>query len=354
MLRHTGTVQIESERLTLRRFIYDDIPHMIKNWIANPKVQHEYGEPVYKTVDEVRELLNKLIQSYDRDDFYRWAIILKENNENIGQIAFCRVYSDLETAEIEYCIGESYTGQGYATEALNAVIDFSFKQPKFYKLEAYHRAANPRSGRVLEKTLMKRVENVRRFEMENIKPEGEVCYGLTIDEYNKYIKVEFDSIIIKNTKECDLDFVVKCEREPNNAQYVGQWTKEQHRNALVQEDILHLIVEDKTAKKNVGYIIIAGLTNSNRNIEFRRFVISSKGKGFGRKSLKLIKKIAFEELKAHRLWLDVREKNERAQNLYKSEGFIEEGILRECILHEGAYESLIVMSILESEYNKGR
>ena len=83
-------------------------------------------------------------------------------------------------------------------------------------------------------------------------------------------------------------------------------------------------------------------------------MISSKGKGFGRESLKLIKMIAFEELKAHRLWLDVREKNERAQNLYKSEGFIEEGILRECILHEGVYESLIMMSILESEYIKGR
>lgn len=167
------------------------------------------------------------------------------------------------------------------------------------------------------------------------------------------VQIESDLMVLRNTKECDLDFVVKCEREPNNAQYVGQWTKEQHRNALVQEDILHLIVEDKTAKKNVGYIIIAGLTNSNRNIEFRRFVISSKGRGLGRESLKLIKKIAFEELKAHRLWLDVREKNERAQNLYKSEGFIEEGILRECILREGVYESLILMSILESEYNKG-
>jgi RimJ/RimL family protein N-acetyltransferase len=168
------------------------------------------------------------------------------------------------------------------------------------------------------------------------------------------VQLKSDLIVLRNTKECDLDFVIDCEREPNNSKYVGQWTKEQHRNALVQEDILHLIVEDKTTKKKSGYIIIAGLTNSNKNIEFRRFVISSKGKGFGRESLKLIKKIAFEELKAHRLWLDVREKNERAQNLYKSEGFIQEGMLRECILHEGAYESLIVMSVLESEYIKVR
>jgi len=166
----------------------------------------------------------------------------------------------------------------------------------------------------------------------------------------KHAEEKSDFVILRNTREDDLDFVVDFEQEPDNAQYVGQWTKEQHRNALFQEDILYLIVEEKTTNKPVGYVIIAGLTNFNRNIEFRRVVISDKGKGFGRETLKLVKKIAFEKLNAHRLWLDVRYRNHRAQNLYKSQGFIEEGILRECILYNGNYESLIVMSILKSEY----
>lgn len=166
----------------------------------------------------------------------------------------------------------------------------------------------------------------------------------------KQINGKSDLVILRNTCEDDLDFVVNCEREPDNAQYVGQWTKEQHRNALSQEDFLHLIVEDKTTSKPAGYVIIAGLTNLNHNIEFRRFVISSKGKGLGRESVKLVKRLAFEQLNAHRLWLDVRHKNQRAKNLYKSEGFIEEGTLRECILYKENYESLIIMSILESEY----
>ena len=72
-------------------------------------------------------------------DFYRWAIIEKKSMENIGQIAFCRVYSECNTAEIEYCIGENFWGNGYANEALAAVIDFTFKNTGFHKLEAYHR-----------------------------------------------------------------------------------------------------------------------------------------------------------------------------------------------------------------------
>jgi RimJ/RimL family protein N-acetyltransferase len=159
-----------------------------------------------------------------------------------------------------------------------------------------------------------------------------------------------DFIILKNTQENDLDFVVEWEHQPDNAQYVGQWTKEQHRVSLFEEDILHLTVEEKSTNKPVGYVILAGITNPNHNVEFRRIVISDKGNGFGRETIKLIKKTAFEQLNAHRLWLDVRYKNHKAQRLYKSEGFVEEGILRECILYDGSYESLIVMSILKSEY----
>jgi Acetyltransferases, including N-acetylases of ribosomal proteins len=165
------------------------------------------------------------------------------------------------------------------------------------------------------------------------------------------INIGTDHVTLKTTAKEDIDFIINSEREPANAQYVGQWTKEQHINALLKDDILHLTVVDKV-QKPVGYVIIAGLTNPNRNIEFMRVVISEKGKGYGRETLKLVKKIAFEQLNAHRLWLDVRLKNKTAQSLYKSEGFIEEGILRECVLYNENYKSLIIMSILRNEYEE--
>ena len=159
-------------------------------------------------------------------------------------------------------------------------------------------------------------------------------------------------ITFRYTQVEDLEFVISSERANDNVQFVGQWTKEQHVNALSHKDILHIIIEDSATYKPIGYLIMAGVENSNHSIEFRRIVICEKGKGLGKETLKLIKKVAFEQLKAHRLWLDVRDKNIRAQNLYKSEGFTQEGILRDCIFYNGNYESLIVMSILENEYMK--
>ena len=60
--------------------------------------------------------------------------------------------------------------------------------------------------------------------------------------------------------------------------------------------------------------------------------------------------LAFGDLGAHRFWLDVKTHNVRAKALYDKEGFIEEGRLRECVRTDGGYESLVVMSLLESEY----
>ncbi len=178
-MKHCGTQQIQTPRLLLRAFTDEDCNTMIKNWIANPNVQFEYGEPIYTTPEKVKTLLDEWKKGYLRDDFYRWAIIEKKSSENIGQIAFCRVYSDCNTAEIEYCIGENFWGNGYASEALAAVIDFTFKNTDFHKLEAYHREANTKSGRVLEKSPMRATDTVERFVRENRSPKGEVCYCIT-------------------------------------------------------------------------------------------------------------------------------------------------------------------------------
>ena len=174
MFKHIGSQTIETERLILREFTAGDAHDMYINWASNPKIQLEYGEPVYLMKEQVQELLDKWILNCCDKCFYRQAIILKERNANIGQIAFCRVYEEVATAEIEYCIGEDYWGSRYALEALNAVIEYMLLNSGFKKLEAFHRKANPKSGRVLEKSIMERVPIVRRFELSGEKPEGEI------------------------------------------------------------------------------------------------------------------------------------------------------------------------------------
>jgi diamine N-acetyltransferase len=159
------------------------------------------------------------------------------------------------------------------------------------------------------------------------------------------------NIRLLRTSEDDLDFVLSAEQSAENRSFVTVWAREQHLGALTSEDMSHLIIENSADGSRVGYIILAGLADANQSIEFRRIVVTEKGKGYGKEALRLVKKLAFEELKAHRLWLDVKEHNIRARNLYESEGFVAEGVLRECIKAEVGFESLVLMSILSSEYH---
>lgn len=176
MLTHNGTKTIETERLILRRFEYTDDTAMLKYWIADEKIQSLYSEPFYSTKEEVKELLDIYIGSYEKPDYYRWAIIEKDCGECIGQIAYFLVDSKNHFAEIEYCIGSEFQCRGYAGEALQGVIDYTFSNTDFTKLEAYHRIENTKSGRVLEKSAMEITDNVERFRRENQLPHGEVCY----------------------------------------------------------------------------------------------------------------------------------------------------------------------------------
>ncbi len=151
MLIHTGTNTIETERLVLRRFRYTDDDAMLKYWVADEKIQSLYSEPVYSTKDEVKGLLDKYIGSYEREDYYRWAITEKGSDECIGQIAFFLVDNKNHFAEIEYCVGSSFQCKGYATEATRALIAYGFEKMNLHKVQICTKTINVPSKRVIEK-----------------------------------------------------------------------------------------------------------------------------------------------------------------------------------------------------------
>lgn len=151
MLTHIGTRTIETERLILRRFEYTDDEAMLRYWIADEKIQSLYSEPVYTTKEEVKELLDKYIGSYEKDDYYRWAVIDKTSGECIGQIAYFLVDSKNHFAEIEYCIGSAFQCRGLATEATKAVIAYGFNEMNLHKVQICTKTINIPSKRVIEK-----------------------------------------------------------------------------------------------------------------------------------------------------------------------------------------------------------
>ncbi|GAB6988296.1 GNAT family N-acetyltransferase [Paenibacillus pini] len=146
----------------------------------------------------------------------------------------------------------------------------------------------------------------------------------------------------------DVSFMIKTEQHPDIRPYLIVWSNEQHQIAMHDANYLHIIIED-SYHRAVGYIILRGLLNTHDSIEFMRIAIAEQGKGWGKEAVKLLITYTFEQLKAHRLWVDVKEQNLRAQYIYRNCGFQQEGVLRDCLkIAEGTYESLMIMSILNT------
>lgn len=183
MLTHIGTDTIETERLILRRFEYSDAGAMLKNWVADEKIQSLYSEPVYSTREAVNELLDKYIGSYQKNDYYRWAIIEKKSGECIGQIAYFLVDSKNHFAEIEYCIGSDFQCNGFATEATKAVIAYGFDKINLHKIQICTKTINKPSKRVIEKCGFTYEGTLRDYFYMDGKYVGRLYFSMLRSEY---------------------------------------------------------------------------------------------------------------------------------------------------------------------------
>jgi diamine N-acetyltransferase len=159
---------------------------------------------------------------------------------------------------------------------------------------------------------------------------------------------------LRPTMQSDLDFVLTLENDPENLPFITPWERTQHEAAIRFPDFRHFILEGGPGLEAVGFLILIGCRSQHQSLELKRMVVRSKGQGYGRAALRVTKKVAFGDLGAHRLWLDVKKRNTRAKALYDSEGFVVEGELRESVKVQGGYESLIVMSMLATEFEQRR
>jgi len=81
--------------------------------------------------------------------------ITSREGELRGAIAL-RMAFEHSRGELGYWIGHPYWGQGLATEAAEAVLEFAFRTLQLNRVQASYLPSNPSSGRVLEKLGMQR------------------------------------------------------------------------------------------------------------------------------------------------------------------------------------------------------
>ena len=183
-MKHLGTRILQTERLTLRPFLEEDAEAMFDNWASDPEVTKFLSWSAYSSIEDACAILNIWLKSYERPDFYQWAIVEKNLGQPIGSISVVNSDDQVEMAEIGFCIGKRWWRQGIMPEALKAVIRYLFEDVGMQRIEAGHDPENPASGAVQRKCGLQYEGTLRRRIRSNRGITDVAWYSILKDEYN--------------------------------------------------------------------------------------------------------------------------------------------------------------------------
>ncbi|MEM6697030.1 MAG: GNAT family N-acetyltransferase [Bacteroidota bacterium] len=157
-------LQLYSKRLLLVPITWSDL-EIVHELHSLPEVDefNTLGIPEY--LDETKGVIAPWIAEYQNAEIgnYVFAIRLQENQQFIGLFGLNLASQKFNSGEVWYKLHPYYWRKGYATEALNRVLDFGFEELKLHRIQAGCAVENIGSIKVLEKVGMTREGRKRKI-----------------------------------------------------------------------------------------------------------------------------------------------------------------------------------------------
>jgi len=143
-LRETRGCVLETERLSLRKPTLADVKAIAR--LANDRriAENTRRLPYPYLQDHAVQFVNSLSDANSETVF-----LIELDRQPVGMVGVD--WRAPETPELGYWLGIDHWGQGFATEAARAVIDFTFEEFDVEHLISGARVANPASRNILEK-----------------------------------------------------------------------------------------------------------------------------------------------------------------------------------------------------------
>jgi RimJ/RimL family protein N-acetyltransferase len=148
--------------LRLRPFTAADVDAVHAYYRLEDVARYQYWQP--RSRDEVAQEVAKWLEGgWDRQapDAIVFAVTLKESGMLIGDMVLLFRDQGARQGEIGFTFDPAHGGQGYATEAARAVLDFGFGQFNLHRIFGRCDARNTPSWRLMERLGMRREAHFR-------------------------------------------------------------------------------------------------------------------------------------------------------------------------------------------------
>ena len=154
---------IETERLLLRKITLNDANDMF-DYASDPQVSEYTTWSTHSSIEDSKNFLRSLNKMYKKRELVDWGIVHKAEQKFIGTCGYVGWSMTNSRAEIGYALSRKYWNQGYTSEAVNAIIEFGFREMMLNRIEAKCKVNNIASARVMEKVGMQ-LEGILRQQL---------------------------------------------------------------------------------------------------------------------------------------------------------------------------------------------
>ena len=160
---------LETESLVLRKMEMRDAQDMYE-YSRDPLVAKHVLWDAHTSVSDTKSYLRYMLRKYRAGEPSSWCIVEKSTDKVVGTIGYMWYQKDNSACEVGYSLARRCWNQGYMTQALNAVLDYTFRELGINRVEAQHETDNGASGAVMRKcgmtkegTLRSRLYNKGRY-----------------------------------------------------------------------------------------------------------------------------------------------------------------------------------------------
>ena len=162
----SDTKIIETKRLILRPFRFEDSEECYQNYTSDPSTTLYLTWDAHESVDVTKKFILSKIPLYEKDNYYDWCVTLKKQDMTttiIGAISAVNFSKKDKFVAVGYCYGSAFWHKGYATEALSAVIEYFFEYTDIQVISCRFISTNERSGAVMKKCHMLKTAVLKDF-----------------------------------------------------------------------------------------------------------------------------------------------------------------------------------------------
>lgn len=141
---------LETPRLRLRKLRLADAPSVFA-YASLPRVSAYCTWPHHPDLAATQDFLEYWTAGYGQGEVRDWAWERKEDGQFIGTGGLVRFDESTGSTELGYVLNPAFWGQGYATEGVQAILDWAFQADDLMRVIAHCMPGNKASQKVLTK-----------------------------------------------------------------------------------------------------------------------------------------------------------------------------------------------------------